>query len=187
MKIAIFGTSADPPTISHQAILAYLAEHYDKTIVYASNNPFKAHDTPLEHRNRMLELLITSLNISSDKIVFAPEVSNRRTINTVSKVRQKWGDTHQLTIVIGADLTEQIFSWYQANQLWKNLKILIIPRDGYLIKPETIVSINQSSLGCMVAQLQTPAFSSTDYRLNQKSKVLTDAVKEYIHHHLLYT
>jgi cytidyltransferase-like protein len=61
-RIALFGTSADPPTSGHQAILNWLSQHYDLVAVWASDNPFKSHQTPLEHRSRMLRLLIEELN-----------------------------------------------------------------------------------------------------------------------------
>jgi nicotinate-nucleotide adenylyltransferase len=186
MEIAIFGTSADPPTIAHQRILAYLANHYDLVAVYASNNPFKTHGTNLKHRSRMLELLITELNSLYSNIVFAPEISDQRTINTIAKVKQKWGEHHILTVVIGADLSKQIFSWYQAEKLWQNLKVLLIPRDGYQIEDTVINQINQHSLGCSVAQCQTPAFSSTDYRHYHDQQVLNNSVKAYIEEYNLY-
>jgi nicotinate-nucleotide adenylyltransferase len=186
MEIAIFGTSADPPTIAHQRILVYLAKHYDLVAVYASDNPFKAHGSDLIHRHRMLELLINELQAVYPNIIFAPEISDRRTINTIAKVKQKWGANHILTVVIGGDLSEQIFSWYQAEQLWSNLQVLIVPREGYQINQATIEKINQYSLGCRVAEYETPAFSSTDYRRYHNQEVLTDSVKAYIQKHHLY-
>ena len=119
-------------------------------------------------------------------IVSAPEISDRRAINTVAKVKQKWGKDNTLTMVIGGDLCQQIFSWYQAKKLWQNLKVLIIPRDGYQIKKEEIQQINQQSLGCRIAEFQTPAFSSTDYRRYHNQKVLTDSIQGYINQHNLY-
>ena len=40
-SIALFGTSADPPTIGHKKILEELAKEYALTIGYVSNNPNK--------------------------------------------------------------------------------------------------------------------------------------------------
>ena len=46
MKIALFGTSADPPTAAHQTILQCLADHYDQVAVWASDNPLKKKTNP---------------------------------------------------------------------------------------------------------------------------------------------
>jgi len=40
-SIALFGTSADPPTIGHKKILEELSKIYAFTISYVSNNPQK--------------------------------------------------------------------------------------------------------------------------------------------------
>ena len=42
-SIALFGTSADPPTIGHKKILEELSKIYAFTISYVSNNPQKKH------------------------------------------------------------------------------------------------------------------------------------------------
>ena len=41
-NIALFGTSADPPTIGHEKILEELSRIYSYTISYVSNNPKKS-------------------------------------------------------------------------------------------------------------------------------------------------
>jgi Cytidylyltransferase-like len=50
---ALFGTSADPPTLGHQAILEWLATQFDEVAVWAADNPFKVQQTPLYHRQTM--------------------------------------------------------------------------------------------------------------------------------------
>jgi len=50
MNVALSGTSADPPSIGHQQILQWLDNHYDHTIVWLSDNPFKTHPASLSDR-----------------------------------------------------------------------------------------------------------------------------------------
>ncbi|MBL1211350.1 nicotinate-nucleotide adenylyltransferase [Geminocystis sp. GBBB08] len=186
MNVAIFGTSADPPTIAHKTILNYLGNNYDLVAVYASDNPFKSHGSNLSHRSRMLELLIDDLNLTDSNIIHCPDISDNRTIYTIEKARLKWGENLDLTIVIGGDLAPQIFTWYQAQKLWQGVKVLLIPRKGYTIQEKVIENINNISLGCAIAQCQIPPFSSTDYRNNHDQGVLTDKVKTYIEENCLY-
>ncbi|NEQ41665.1 MAG: nicotinic acid mononucleotide adenylyltransferase, partial [Okeania sp. SIO3I5] len=42
-KIALFGTSADPPTAGHETIVRWLSQNFNKVVVWASDNPFKSH------------------------------------------------------------------------------------------------------------------------------------------------
>ena len=110
-KIALFGTSADPPTVGHQTILHWLSQHYDRVVVWASDNPFKKHQTPLEYRSTMLQLAIKDLK-SRHNIELHPELSDRYTLITVNKARSKWGQEVEFTLVIGSDILPQIKSWY---------------------------------------------------------------------------
>jgi len=90
MKIAIFGTSADPPTIAHQTILGYLSQKYDLVAVYASDNPFKEGQKSLYHRSQMLNLLIEELSLSSgnDNIKLGTDIGDRRTLYTIEKAKK---------------------------------------------------------------------------------------------------
>lgn len=186
MEIAIFGTSADPPTIAHLTILSYLSSHYDLVAVYASNNPFKQHGSNLEQRTQMLELLIEDLDLTPANLQLTPEISDRRSLYTIEKARQKWGQHCKLTMVIGSDLASQIFSWYQAEKLWRQVKILLIPRQGYVLEELVLNQIAQITPDLKVADIIIPSFSSTDYRQNHNSDVLTAKVKAYIEQQGLY-
>ena len=60
--IALFGTSADPPTIGHKKILEELSKIYTFTITYASNNPQKKHKEDISTRSLLLKTLIEDLD-----------------------------------------------------------------------------------------------------------------------------
>ena len=60
-SIALFGTSADPPTIGHKKILEELSKIYALTISYVSNNPKKKHIEDISTRSYLLETLIKDL------------------------------------------------------------------------------------------------------------------------------
>ena len=59
--LALFGTSADPPTAGHRALLAGLAQHYGQVATWASDNPGKRHGAPLVLRARLLSALVQGL------------------------------------------------------------------------------------------------------------------------------
>lgn len=126
-QIALFGTSADPPTSGHQAILLWLSQRFDKVVVWASDNPFKTHQTLLEHRMAMLSLLIEEINAQKANIALHPELSSRRTLETLKRAKNYWSDA-DYTLVVGSDLVQQIPQWYQIETLLKQVELLIIPR-----------------------------------------------------------
>ncbi len=133
-KIALFGTSADPPTVGHQTILRWLSQHYDRVVVWASDNPFKEHQTPLQDRSAMLQRTINDIELQGHNITLHPELSDRRTLITVNRARKKWGEETEFSLVIGSDILPQITSWYRIEELLTLVKILIVPRLGYGIQ-----------------------------------------------------
>jgi nicotinate-nucleotide adenylyltransferase len=184
-KIALFGTSADPPTTGHQKILAWLSEHFDWVAVWASDNPFKSHQTPLEHRATMLRLTIQEIASPRHNIALDMELSHGRTLETVKVARQKWPDA-QLVLGIGSDLIAQLPQWYRVEALLNQVDLLVVPRPGYAIDPAGLQQLRDLGATVSVADLGAPAVSSTAYRERQQSEALSAAIEAYIHREKLY-
>lgn len=187
-KIALFGTSADPPTAGHQKILSWLARHYDLVIVWASDNPFKQHQTNLSDRTQMLRLAIEEIQNDStqDKLLLQQNLSDRRSLITVKKAREIWGNSAEFTLVIGSDLVKQIVTWYGIEELFTQVKILIIPRPGYSIAEIDLEKIARIGGKYAIASLNAPQVSSTAYRQERDLQVITPAVQNYITQKHLY-
>ncbi|MBD1926805.1 nicotinate-nucleotide adenylyltransferase [Trichocoleus sp. FACHB-90] len=185
-RVALFGTSADPPTSGHQAILNWLSQHYDLVAVWASDNPFKSHQTPLEHRSRMLRLLIEEINSTWHNICLFQELSSPRTLETVQKARAIWGMSVDFTVVIGSDLVSQMPRWYRVEDWLRQVQLLVVPRPGYPIEDSSLEELRQMGAHIAIAHLNAPAVSSTAYRENGNTKALTTTVKEYINRERLY-
>ena len=83
LQIALFGTSADPPTVGHQTVLQWLAHQFDWVAVWAADNPFKAQQTPLGHRQAMLQRLVESLQDQCPQVQIFPEFSDPKSIKTL--------------------------------------------------------------------------------------------------------
>ena len=187
MCIALFGTSADPPTAGHQSILFWLAQHYDHVAVWASDNPFKSGQTPLAHRMAMLDLMIGALDIPTGMITLEPELSDRRSLISLHRARSRWGENADYSLVIGSDLVEQIPTWYRVTELFQLTKILIIPRPRYPISAIALAQLHQMGANCQIADLQAPAVSSTHYRQTRDEDAIPAPVQAYIQQQHLYS
>lgn len=185
-RIALFGTSADPPTAGHQTILRWLSLHYDLVVVWASDNPFKAHQTDLQNRSEMLNLIIQEIEPLKHNIILSQQISDRKTLITVKKAREIWGNA-QFTFVIGTDLVSQIVTWYRAEELLKQIKLLIIPRPDYSIDKSDLNNLRNLGGEYTIATLNAPRVSSSRYRLRGDTTVITPAVQNYIQQQKLYT
>ncbi len=185
-RIALFGTSADPPTAGHQAIISWLSERYDWVAVWAADNPFKSHQTPLEHRGAMLRLLIEDIDLPQYNIGFHPELSSYRTLETLEKAKELWGADANFTLVIGADLVNQLPRWYRAEDLLRQVQLLVVPRPGYAVKDVDLQQLRQLGAEVVLADLTGPDVSSTAYRENGDTHALTPPIEAYIHREHLY-
>ena len=117
-RIAIFGTSADPPTIGHKTILEELSKIYSFTITYASNNPNKQHKEDISIRSLLLKTLIEDLN--NRKIIFNQTISSQWAIQSIKKCKKIYEITN-LDFVIGGDLINEIFLWKNFNEIIKEV------------------------------------------------------------------
>jgi len=185
IRIALFGTSADPPTAGHQAILNWLSQHFDYVAVWAADNPFKLHQTPLEHRAAMLRLLITDIDPPRHNIDLHPELSSPRALITVERAQQQWPGA-ELTFTIGSDLVSQLPQWYRVSDLLPRVNLLVVPRPHYPIADADLQPLRQMGATIAIADLTGPAVSSTAYREARDTTALSPNVEAYIHREQLY-
>ena len=184
-KIALFGTSADPPTAGHEKIIRWLSQDFDWVAVWTADNPFKPQQTALEHRARMLNLLITNIP-SSSNISLEQELSSSRTVETVEKAKLKWGNYPEYTLVIGTDLINQLPRWYRIKDLLKEVQILVIPRPGYVIDELGLEKLRDLGGKIAIANLTGLDVSSTAFRQQKDHQTLTPPVLAYIYQQKLY-
>ncbi|MBV5261931.1 nicotinate-nucleotide adenylyltransferase [Synechococcus moorigangaii CMS01] len=183
-RIALFGTSADPPTVGHQAILHWLSQHYDQVAVWAADNPFKEHGASLGQRSAMLQLLIEDLGCTN--VVLDERLSDRRSLNTLQCAREIWGQDAAFFLVIGSDLVRQIPRWYRAKDLLQQVTLLIFPRKGYPLQPEALQQLAALKGTWETADYAPPGVSSSEYRTNGKQKAVIPTIAQYIQAQQLY-
>jgi nicotinate-nucleotide adenylyltransferase len=189
MQIALFGTSADPPTRAHQQVIQWLGENFAVVAVWAADNPDKTHGATLAQRAAMLEILVAEI-LAPTNAKICQQLSHRYTIKTIALAREIW-PTAELVLTIGADLVEQIERWQGGTELLRQVNLLVIPRPGWEIRPEMLQRL--ADLGCqlqLVEELSTLAVSSTAMRqtsdLADLRMGLTPAVTQYIDRNHLY-
>ena len=178
-RIALFGTSADPPTIGHEKILEELSEIYELTIGYVSNNPQKKHKEDIAIRSRLLKTLIEDLN--NPKIVFDQRVSSQWAIESIKKCKKIY-EFNSLEFVIGSDLIKDIFYWKNFDKIIGEVCFLIILREGYPVESNTIEMLETYKVGFKISTITIPNISSSKFRLSfnysNLPKSLIDIVKE---------
>jgi nicotinate-nucleotide adenylyltransferase len=129
--------------------------------VWAADNPEKVHGATLAQRTRMLELLVQEL---SPTVQVYPALSHRFTFHSLAEAREIWPEG-RFTLTIGADLVGQIEQWHRAAELLTQIDLLVIPRPGWSINPQTWQRLKGFGRRVeLVEELATANVSSTALR-----------------------
>ncbi len=183
LKIALFGTSADPPTTGHEIILKELAQKYNLVITYASNNPSKKHQENLFDRSLLLKTLIE--NINDSKVIFDGEISSPWAIRTIKMCKAKY-NIERVDFVIGSDLLEEMFYWKNFDEILNEVKLYIIPRQGYQIHSKSLNSIKKLNGIFEISTLKIPKVSSSLIRSNYNCSYVPKSLIAIIKNKKLY-
>ena len=167
-SIALFGTSADPPTLGHEALLSELTKIFPKVITWASDNPDKKHQIPLLKRTQLLRILVKK--ISHPKLELVQELSSPRTIHTLKKAFQLWPEA-SFSFVIGSDLAMQVPKWLNAKSILSKVRIAIAMRDGWPISDVQLAKIEKLGGKIEILPFKIPEASSSKFR-ERPQKVL---------------
>ena len=162
-NIALFGTSADPPTIGHKKILEELSKIYALTISYVSNNPKKEHQESITIRSHLLETLIN--NLDNPKILFNQRVSSQWAIESIKNCKIIY-EFNSLDFVIGSDLIQDIFNWKNFDEIVKEVCFFIILRKGYPIESITLKMLKTHNVKYKISSINIPNISSSKLRSN---------------------
>ena len=182
-QIALLGTSADPPTRGHQALLNGLLQLYPQVATWASDNPKKEHGAPLALRAELLQSLVEQIN--NPRLELTQALSDPFTIRTLERARARWPRA-ELVFVVGSDLAVQIPSWKQSDQWLPHCRLAIAQRQGWPLTAAALQGLRQ--LGARVQQLNLaiPASASSDLRQHPQQDHLPESVWPLLLKHNLY-
>ena len=182
-RIALLGTSADPPTCGHQALLEGLLQLYPQVATWASDNPQKSHDAPLELRATLLQALVRQIN--DPRLEQHQELSHPFTIRTIEQATARWPDA-ELVFVVGSDLAVQIPGWKQSEQWLGRCRLAIAPRKGWPLTAEALNQLKLLGARIDLLALQVPASASSKLRQCPQEHEMPAAVWSLLLQHNLY-
>ena len=182
-SIALFGTSADPPTIGHKKILEELSRIYAFTISYVSNNPKKKHIEDISIRSYLLKTLIEDLE--NPKILFNQNISSQWAVESIKKCKEIY-EFNNLDFVIGSDLIKDIFYWKDFDKIILEVSFFIILREGYPVESNTLKMLETRKVKFKISTIKIPDISSSDFRLNFNCSNLPTSLIDIVKKNNLY-
>ncbi len=175
--IALFGTSADPPTFGHQALLKELSKLFPKVVTWASDNPMKNHFASLSQRHQLLQVLVQDLDIPH--LELNQQLSSPQTIRTLEIAMRFWPQ-EELILIIGSDLTAQIPAWHQSEVLLQKARLGIAPREGWPLSTSDIKNLQSMGAKVDLLPLTIPASASSKIRSQLAVTEIPDAILPFI-------
>ena len=182
-SFALFGTSADPPTIGHKKIIEELSKIYDFTISYVSNNPNKKHKEDLSIRSHLLKTLIEDLD--DPKVLFNQRISSQWAIESIINCKKIY-KYQNLDFVIGSDLIKDICSWKNFDKIIEEVIFFIIKREGYPIESGTLKMLETYKVKFKISTIKIPEISSSKFRLNFNYSNLPTSLIDIVKKNNLY-
>ena len=182
-SIALFGTSADPPTIGHKKILEELSKIYAFTIGYVSNNPNKNHKEDISIRSHLLKTLIDDLD--NPKILFNQKISSQWAVESIKKCKEIY-KFNNLDFVIGSDLIKDIFYWKNFDKIILEVSFFIILREGYPVESNTLKMLETYKVKFKISTIKIPNISSSKFRLNFNYSNLPTSLIDFVKKNNLY-
>ena len=169
MKIAVFGSAFNPPSLGHKSVIERLG-HFDKVLLVPSiSHAWGKVMLPYETRLNMIKAFISDLELNNvelstlEKEIYIPEQSVT-TFSLLKKVQELHRNA-DITFIIGPDNLLKFGQFFKANEIVQHWSVMACP--------------------------ETLPIRSTDIRNRIQrgediSHLTTKGVQEYIARHQLY-
>lgn len=172
MKVVLLGGSFNPVHDGHKKILLKAMKSVEADegwFVLASDPPLKDDlKVDFDVRKHFLQIMINGFTqLKVCEIERHLPVPNY-TIHTIRKLKEVY-PTIEFYFLIGADQAQQFDEWYQYQEILKEVKLIVFPREGYEpLKDLDVIMLNQ----------ETHAISSTEIRNNTSFKTHPQILNE---------
>jgi nicotinate-nucleotide adenylyltransferase len=187
MKVGLLGGLFDPPHLGHLIITQSVADEFclDKIIfIPAFNPPHKSRYSPFSIRYKM-----TALAIASNKIFIISDIEKQipgktYTIEVIRKLKKQIEGN--IYLIIGSDQWQEIETWKNPVQLFKEIGVIVVRRPNYEIE-----KTHRFYRKILISHSPLIDISSTQIRKKVKHKkniqyLVPPRVFNYIKKHKLY-
>ncbi len=193
----VFGGTFDPPHLGHLVLAeAARAELGLSEVVFmpAAQPPHKVGRpiTPTAHRVAMVRHAVASHARFALSTLDAEREGPSYTLDTMLRLRERWGDTVTIFFIIGLDSLIDLPGWHQPEKLMQLVNFAVVARPGYYAD---MASLERALPGLLDRVIFVPApligISSTAIRervrAGQSIRYLVPrAVERYIYDKELY-
>ncbi len=150
---------------------------------WASDNPLKRHEAPLELRTALLQALVDG--IDDPRLRLEQDLSSPWAIETLERAHARWPD-RELVFVVGSDLAAQIPGWKAADQVLRACRLGIVPRDGWPLAEADLIPLRSLGARLTVLPLRIPPSASSSIRSRPDPALVPPELLPVLLQHNLY-
>jgi nicotinate-nucleotide adenylyltransferase len=134
MRVALYGGSFNPPHVAHQLAALYVLETEpvdELWLVPCFKHPFEKALAPFEDRLEMCARAAQALGPRAKVSDVEGKLGGEsRTLRTVTALQADHPGI-ELSLIIGADLLRELPSWYGADELQRQVRLIVVGRAGF--------------------------------------------------------
>lgn len=191
--MGVMGGTFDPIHHGHLVAASEVQAWFDldEVIFVPTGDPWQKSDrqvSPAEHRYLMTVIATAANPVFTVSRVDIDRDGPTYTIDTLRDLGRQLPDD-ELYFITGADALADIFTWRDAEELFKLAKFVGCTRPGYEMDSEMVAKIPQERV--TLVEIPALAISSTDCRKRKQNGepvwyLVPDGVVQYIAKHDLY-
>jgi nicotinate-nucleotide adenylyltransferase len=134
MRVALFGGSFNPPHLGHQLVALTVLETHavdELWMIPCFIHPFEKALAPFADRLAMCERALRALGPRARVSDIEGQLGGEsRTYLTVAALKKAHPGV-EFSLVIGADLADEVGSWYRGEELQREISFVVIGRSGF--------------------------------------------------------
>lgn len=130
-RLGLFGGTFDPPHLGHVAALVAAARcgRFDRIEVTVAGDPYLKGPS-VRGASQRLAMAHAAFDDLPLVTVSDREIRRSGPSYTIVTVRELLEEADEVDLVVGADLADQLDSWYQAEALSRLVTVGVVPRPG---------------------------------------------------------
>jgi nicotinate-nucleotide adenylyltransferase len=138
-RVAIYGGSFNPPHVAHQLVALYVLETAgvdELWIVPAFNHALGKPLAPFAERLAMCERAAAALGPRVRVSDVERELGGQsRTLHMLKRLRERHA-AHEFSLVIGADLVDEVPTWLGGDELRRTVPFIVVGRGSRHVGPD---------------------------------------------------
>jgi nicotinate-nucleotide adenylyltransferase len=194
MKVGVIGGTFDPVHNGHLSIAEEARARLGLAVVVfvpAGHPWFKIDISPVEHRQRMVNLAIAGIPYFQMSAVDVDRPGPSYTVETLADLKSRYGP--EMYFILGRGSLAELPQWREPDRLIKMCHLVAVPRPGYPSPDLAALEAYIPGISERLVLLDSPEVDISATKIRERvrrglpiSPLVPEAVEQYIRQHKLY-